>query len=169
MTGNQKTVLTGAISGIATMALLVWVLSTVIAPPNVADTAERIAYALKWAVVAAIPLFAMLAVVGNQRFLGEAIDPTLGKESQRMVVDGRVADNTLQQLVVFVIALLGLSVLLPARDLGVVPAVTITFVIARLAFWIGYRIHPLRRAAGFAATAYLNLGLLIANLWLWAR
>jgi hypothetical protein len=39
-------------------------------------------------------------------------------------------------------------------------AATIVFVVARLAFWIGYRVDPLYRAFGFAATAYLNMGLI---------
>ena len=40
----------------------------------------------------------------------------------------------------------------------VVGAGAIVFVAARLAFWIGYRIDPLYRAAGFAGTAYLTRG-----------
>ena len=39
------------------------------------------------------------------------------------------------------------------------------FVFARIAFWIGYRIDPLYRAFGMAATLYLNLGLLGFSLW----
>ena len=39
------------------------------------------------------------------------------------------------------------------------------FVAARIAFWIGYRMHPLYRAPGMAATGFLNLGLLAAALW----
>jgi hypothetical protein len=33
-----------------------------------------------------------------------------------------------------------------------IPAATIVFIVVRLAFWIGYRIHPLYRAFGMAAT-----------------
>ena len=168
MTQDQKTVVTGAASGILAMTMLVWLLSSVIDAPQIPDAAgDRLAYALPWLVVAVVPLFAMLAVIGNARFLSEAIDPIAGKEDRRMVVDGRVADNTLQQFTVFAAGLLALSVSLPAVSLSVIPAVAITFVIARLAFWIGYRIHPLYRAPGFASTAYLNLGILIADLWLW--
>jgi hypothetical protein len=46
-----------------------------------------------------------------------------------------------------------------------IPAVTLVFVVARIAFWIGYRIHPLYRAFGMAATGYLNIGLLASALW----
>jgi hypothetical protein len=170
MTKDQKTVAVGAASGIVTMILLVWALSTAISPPGVSNSyADRLAYALPWAVVAVLPFFFMVAAVGNARFLSEAIDPTLGKESQKTIVNGRVADNTLQQFVMFAIGLLALAVTLPVNWLSVIPAVTITFVVARLVFWIGYRIHPLYRAPGFSSTAYLNLGMLLTALWLWLR
>ena len=86
-----------------------------------------------------------------------------------MLINGRVADNTLQQLVIFVIATLALGASLPPARLAVIAAAAIVFTVARLVFWIGYRIHPLYRAPGFAATAYLNLGLLGAALWLGFR
>ena len=169
MTKDQKIVATGAASGILTMALLVWILSTVIVAPILEGAADRLAYALPWAVLAAIPLFMMLAAVGNARFLSEAIDPTLGKEDQKTIVNGRVADNTLQQFTIFAIALLALSTTLPADRLSFVPATAITFLIARMVFWVGYRIHPLYRAPGFSSTAYLNLGMMVAVLWMWLR
>ena len=169
MTKDQRIVGAGAATGILSMALLVWLLSRAITAPTLADAGERMAYALPWAIVAAIPLFAMLAAVGNARFLSKAIDPTLGKEDQKTVVNGRVADNTLQQFTIFAMALLALSVTLPAERLSFVPAAAITFVIARIVFWIGYRIHPLYRAPGFSSTAYLNLGMMVAVLWFWLR
>ena len=168
MTRDQKIVATGAASGIVGMVLSVWLISKAIEPPALADNAgERLAYALRWAVVAILPYFAMVAAVGNARFLSEAIDPTLGKEDARTVVNGRVADNTLQQFVLFLVGLLGLAVTLPTGRLGIVAAVAITFVIARIIFWVGYRIHPLYRAPGFSSVAYMNLGMLLATLWLW--
>jgi hypothetical protein len=170
MTKDQCTVAIGAASGIVSMILLVWLLSSVIEAPAIADTAgDRLAYAAHWLVLPAIVLFAMVAVVGNARFLSEAIDPTLHKESQRMVVDGRVADNTVQQFLIFIVGLAALSVSLPATSLSVIPAVTVTLVISRLVFWFGYRVHPLYRAPGFSSTAYLNLGMLLSALWMWIR
>ena len=162
MTRDQKIVATGAASGIASIILLVWVLKELLPSPG----SNAIAYALSWLAFAALPLFFMLAAIGNARFTSEAIDPTLGKESPKMIVDARVADNTLQQFVLFAAGSLALAVNLPADQLGIIGAVSITFVVMRLAFWIGYRIRPIYRAFGFAGTAYLNLGLLAASLWL---
>ena len=167
MTKDQKIVAVGAAGGIAGMVLLVWLISTWISQPEVIDApGNRLAYAVRWSVVAVLPLFAMLVAVGNARFLSEAIDPTLGKESQEMVVDGRVADNTLQQFVCFLIGITALSVSVPIGWISVIPAVAITFVICRLLFWVGYRIHPLYRAPGFSSTAYMNLFMYVAVLWL---
>jgi len=167
MTKDQKTVAIGAASGIVGMILLVWIIASSIPEPVVIDSnGDRLAYAFRWSVVAVLPLFAMLAAVGNARFLSEAIDPTLGKESQSMIVDGRVADNTLQQFVCFLVGITALSVSVPIERISYVPAVAITFVICRMVFWIGYRIHPLYRAPGFSSTAYMNLSMFIAVIWM---
>jgi hypothetical protein len=128
--------------------------------------ADRLAYALRWDALAALPLFLMVAAIGNARALGPAIDPTLGAEDRAMVINGRVADNTTQQFLLFLAGSLGVAASVRPAWLQVVGAAAIVFVVARLAFWIGYRIHPLCRAPGFAATAYLNLGMLVAALWL---
>ena len=66
----------------------------------------------------------------------------------------------------FLAGALALAASLPPERIQIVGAAAIVFVAARLAFWIGYRIDPLYRAFGFAATFYLNLGLLLGALWL---
>jgi len=168
MTKDQRTVLVGALSGIVGMIVLVWALSRIIHAPFIDDDpGARLTYALKWAVVAAVPFFAMIVAVGNARFLSEAIDPTRHKEDAAMEVNGRVTENTLQQPLLFVIGLLALSVSMPFERLSFVPALAITFVLARIIFWIGYRIHPLYRAPGFSSVAYMNLFMFIAVFWLW--
>lgn len=169
MTRDQKIVAVGAASGVAAMVELVWLLSTLIYPPAIADAAaDRIGYALRWAVPPALLFFCMVVAVGNARFKSEAIDPTVGKESPRMIVDGRVVDNTLQQLVLFLVGSLALAVTLPVHGLSIIAALSITLVVMRLAFWIGYRIKPVYRAFGFSSTAYMNAEMLVAALWMWA-
>jgi uncharacterized MAPEG superfamily protein len=170
MTQSQKIVAIGAASGVATMLLSMFVLYAALphAAPG-AGLADRLAYAAIANAFASLPLLAAIAAVGNARGMSEAIDPTLGKESPAIIVTGRVADNTLQQFAIFATATLALSVNLEPAQLHVIAAAAITFVAARAAFWIGYRLNPLYRAPGFAATFYLNLGLLGGALWLAMR
>jgi hypothetical protein len=166
MTREQRIVVTGAASGIAAMLGGMWLLYHAIPAPAGMDTpADRIACALRWDALAFVPLFLMVVALGNARFAGPAIDPTRSAEDKAMIVNARVADNTTQQTLIFVVASLGLAASLPAERMQAIAAAAIWFVIARTAFWIGYRIDPLYRAFGFASTAYLNLGLLGAALW----
>lgn len=170
MKREQKIVAAGAASGVASMLAAVYLLHRGLpAPSGMEDQAARISYALRCLALAAVPLVAMFAAVGNARFLGEAIDPTRGAESRTMLIDGRVADNSLQQFVLFMAASLALEASLPPERMNLILAAAIFFVAARFLFWIGYRIDPLYRAFGFAATFYLNLGLLIGAIWLTLR
>jgi uncharacterized MAPEG superfamily protein len=104
--------------------------------------------------------------VGNQRFNSEAIDPTRGKESRTMIINGRVVDNTLQQYVLFAAATFAVAASATGEQLGVVAAGALTFVAMRLAFWIGYRTDPLYRAFGMAGTSYLTAVLFCYSIWL---
>ena len=166
MTREQKTVAIGAASGVLTMVLAVagiyrlW-------PDTAAltDIASRLAFTLKANAFAAIPLLVGIITVGNNRFLSEAIDPTLHKEDAATEINGRVLDNTLQQYVLFLAGTLALSVTLTAEQTKVIAAAAIVFFVMRLAFWVGYRIHPLYRAFGMSSTIYLNVGILGTALW----
>ena len=162
MKSEQKIVALGAASGVVLMALAVYGLYTVLpAAPGM----DSIAFVLKMHVIALVPLFIMLIAVGNERFLSDAIDPTRHAEGKDIEVDGRVADNTLQQTFVFVVATLGLATVLPLGMGKLFAALTAVFVLARFAFWAGYRLNPLYRAPGMAATAYLNLGIILGTLY----
>jgi uncharacterized membrane protein YecN with MAPEG domain len=82
-----------------------------------------------------------------------------------MEIDGRVADNTLQQNFVFAVASLALSTTVSLQYVQVVWACAIVFVVARCVFWLGYRINPLYRAPGMSGTAYMNLGMILYVLY----
>lgn len=163
----KKTVAIGAASGIAAMAALVTILSWAIpAPAAMATVPERLALALQLNVIAALPLLAMIVTVANSRFRSEAIDPLAHREDRKQEIDGRVANNTLEQTFLFLVATLALSTVVDPARVQILIALTIVFVLARIAFWIGYRMHPLYRAPGMAATSYLNLGSLATAIWL---
>jgi len=162
MKPEQRIVAIGAASGVAVMLLSVWLLTKFLPVPAGLDTpGDRIAYALRVNVVALIPFFVMLISIGNSRFMSDAIDPTRRAETPAQQVDGRVADNTLQQNFVFAVASLALSTVLDAHYLQALWACAIVYMTARLAFRCGYRRHPLLRAPGMSATAYLNLGMIL--------
>jgi len=166
MTRDQKIVAIGAASGVTAMIISIaaiyqyWPIN-----PGLTDITRRLAFALQANAFAALPLLIGVMIVGNNRFLSEAIDPTLQKEDIATQINGRVADNTLQQFVLFFVATIALSVNLNADTMRIIPAAAVVFVVARAAFWVGYRIQPLYRAFGMAATGYLNVGLLGFALW----
>lgn len=159
MKSEQKIVTVGALSGIIGMLALVTFLTFHVIPtPDIIDTlADRIAYALIANVFAAIPLFAMFATIGNERFLSEAIDPLRHAESRTMEINARVSQNTLEQNFFFLINSLALSTIVPFEYLQVIWACAITFVIGRFLFWAGYHKNPLFRAPGLSSVAYMNL------------
>lgn len=166
MTRDQKIVAAGAASGVATMVIATACLYRLWpASAGLTDVGSRLAYALMADAFAAVPLFAGVITVGNNRFQSEAIDPTLQKEDRATVINGRVLENTVQQYVLLLIATLALSVNLTPGQMRLIPAAVSVFVVARFAFWIGYRIEPVYRAFGMAATMYLNLGLLAVAIW----
>ena len=166
MTRDQKIVAIGAASGVAAMIASVFVLyQPWPVNPGLANVSSRLAYTLQANVFAVLPLLIGIMAVGNGRFLSEAIDPTLQKESRAMQINGRVVENTLQQFLMFLVGTLALSVNLTAEQMRAIPAVVVVFVVARIAFWVGYQIHPLYRAFGMAATGYLNVGILAFALW----
>ena len=170
MNREQKTVAIGAASGVVSMIAAVAGISLIWPEASgTHDLAGRIAYALKSNAFAALPLLVGVITVGNNRFLSEAIDPTLHKEDAATLINGRVVDNTLQQYLLFLVATLALGSSLAAGQMKVIAAATVVFIVARFAFWIGYRIHPLYRAFGMAATMYLNFGLLGWAAWLALR
>lgn len=78
-----------------------------------------------------------------------AIDPLAGYDTPRMRVNLRYLQNTLEQLVLFVPGLFGLAVYCAdGRSMRAVAATTAVWVIARIAFWIGYHRGSAQRAFG---------------------
>jgi hypothetical protein len=162
MTSDQKKVAIGSASGVITMCLLVFLLYYFLpAPTPLLTFHERFTYTFIANVFAIMPLFVMLIFVGNGRFLSRGIDPLQHAESHELEINGRVADNTLQQNFVFFVATMAITGTLRPEQMGIITSLTIVFMLARILFWIGYRIHPLYRAPGMGATAYLNLGLIV--------
>jgi hypothetical protein len=166
MNTDQKKVAVGAVSGVLGMAVLVFLLYSILPAISGMDTVQsRIIFTLRFNVLAVLPFFIAVAAVGNARFLSKAIDPLRHAEDRAMEINGRVVDNTLQQNFVFFIGTVALSTFLTSETITLIPALVAVFMLARIVFWVGYRIDPLYRAPGMAATSYMNVGILLSVLY----
>jgi hypothetical protein len=121
--------------------------------------ADRLAFAFQWQVWGALVLLAMIGLIAGSRPL--AVDVIDGNDrAERLAVQVRIQRNTLEQLVLMIVAHVALATLLPASQLVIIPTLVTLFVIARVVYWIGYSINPLYRTLGFVATFYPNIGAL---------
>jgi hypothetical protein len=141
MTRDQKIVGVGAAGRvIAMIATITGFYQLWPANPSWAGVSSRLAYVLQADAFAALPLLIGIMTVGNNRFLSEAIDPTLHKEDLRTQINARVVKNTLQQYLLFLIRTLALSLKPTAEKMRVIPAAALVFVVVRIALdWLP---HP---------------------------
>jgi hypothetical protein len=153
---SQKTVLLGTVGAIVLGWGLFFGLRAILPAP--ADARE----ALAWLTLApAAVFFVLVASVGNARFLGEAIDPLLGKDPRFVVVTNRVLTNTTEQTFIFVLSGVALIALSPVEKLAAIPAFAVLFVVARMVFWMGYLRQAMLRGPGMSLTIQINLVMLI--------
>ncbi len=118
------------------------------APP----LADRLGLAARCAVFPTLMLLAGIGVVANGRYGSDAIDPLLGREPPSMRVHVRYLQNTLEQLVLHLVALFAVAADGSALGMRLLPGLAACFVVGRGLFWIGYVRAPMKRAPGFAMT-----------------
>jgi hypothetical protein len=82
----------------------------------------------------------------------EAVNPLLGNESLRWKINQRVLTNTVEQVAIFVPLLLALAARIDDAHVKLLPLHVALWLLARVVFWVGYRIDPALRAPGFSAT-----------------
>lgn len=160
-TMTQRAVVIWVLAGSVLGWLLFALILGLVIGPRAAQTADRLAYAAAWMLPIAILLFVMTLATGLGRFFGGGADPTLNADSRYVDICRRSLTNTVEQSLVFALAALAMAAVTPAGQLGLLGALVILFVIARLAFWIGYLRHPLYREAGMALTFEINLVIIV--------
>jgi hypothetical protein len=114
-------------------------------------------------------LAAMISAQMGARFMAGALDPTLGTDTRFLQVNQRVITNTVEQLCIFLPALLALAAGVTGGQLPYVLALALVFAGARLAFWVGYVLAPVARAPGMAATVATNAATLLSAAWMWVN
>lgn len=107
--------------------------------------------------LAAATLFCFVAgieSVAHERLQSAAFDPLVGIETKRLRVNLRYLQNTLEQLIVFGVALFGLAAYLASgSSMRALPAVTVIWIVNRYTFWIGYHRSAAMRGLGAPSMA----------------
>jgi hypothetical protein len=114
------------------------------------DPVARLVFALKCcALVVLFTLVTGVSAVAHERLVSPAFDPLGGHETQRMRVNHRYLQNTLEQAVIFLVGLLGLAAYMEdGNQMRAVLASAVVWALGRLAFWIGYHKSSTWRVLG---------------------
>jgi hypothetical protein len=165
MSSARRAGLIWAAAGTVLGWLLFALIVGLIIGPRAAQTADRLAYAAAWLWPIAVLIFAMSIVAALARGSSPAMDPTAhATESRFLDLSRRILTNTVEQSLIFVLGAFAMAAVTPAGQLGLLGALAILFVVARVAFWIGYLVNPVYRYAGFVLTAEINLVILVWTL-----
>jgi hypothetical protein len=140
---QRKRTLSGILVS-APITLLVWYVLWRYLPQPIGANSVRVALQC-CAIAALMTVVAGVEAVAHERLVTAAIDPLAGVETHRMRVNFRYLSHTVEQYIVFAAGLLALSAYASAKILVIV---TIVWVLARWAFWIGYHKSPLLRGIG---------------------
>jgi hypothetical protein len=141
-----------AIAAAMIVAVGLWLAIRFLAPPVPGmDTLEsRMVFTLKCLCCAVLfCLVTGVEAVAHERLQSAAFDPLEGFRTRRLEVNRRYLQNTLEQIVVFAAGLFGLAAYSPdGGAMRAVVATTIVWILARLAFWIGYHRSAAMRGLG---------------------
>ena len=156
MSKDQKKVIAGAVAASVFSVVFFEIVfretNFGLTPPGGIDISWRLAYALKCEVFTALCLLAGVGMIANRRFF--IADAIAGGPSPSLEIEQRYVENTLEQLVLAIVAHLALVVVVPDDSIRAVAILVMLFVIGRATFWLGYHISGPARAFGFATTFY---------------
>ena len=144
----------GAGGGWFVLALLVWICG-----------APSIMGAVAWALlVPAVLMMGFTLAVMAVRMHVRAFDPVNAADPPAVRAASRALTNTLEQAAVFAPSAVVIALTSGPAVRQLVPALAITFLLARVVFWVGYLTAPVNRAVGMAATLGVNAVALLAAL-----
>ncbi|MBA3677486.1 MAG: hypothetical protein H0W74_08810 [Sphingosinicella sp.] len=151
-----------ALSGLVAAALWFGIRYGVSPIPGMELLGARMLFALKCSSFATLFCLVLgVEAVAHERLQSPAFDPLVNFETKRLRVNLRYLQNTLEQLVIFFVAIFGLTAYSPDGDsMRAVLATTIVWIAGRFAFWVGYHISAAMRGIGAPGVIVTMLALL---------
>lgn len=163
MTKRAKMLVGGLLGAIWALGV-VWIGATFIELPIFALTPTLLLAFLGPGLVIALMIFWS----AMRRFRSDALmDGSAAAVGSAAEVDARVLRNTVEQTVLALCLWPAIGFLAADDGPGLILALSLSFPIARLAYWIGYRISPPLRLFGFAATFYATVFALFWAVGIW--
>lgn len=161
---EQRRVIAGMASGAVGSAAFLYLGYRFLPPfvPVLMEPIDRVVYAMRWLVLPAGTLvLGVMLVAGGRFFSPEAIDGAEPNPRSSLDIHVRYVTNTTEQLLLFAVANLALSIHLDGTAVRMIPLLALWFSFARIAFLAGYHKSPIARAFGFAATFYPTVAVLL--------
>lgn len=149
------------------MAAVAYGLNLAIPPMGNMDAViDRLVLALKWDLLPLLALVFGIFAVASKRAFTKANNPLIGVETARHRVHIRYLQNTLEQVVVYVLTTLIASIYLESGlAIRWIPISAISFFFFRMLFWAGYLKGWRYRAPGMVGTGFSYLPLLTYTLY----
>lgn len=165
-TQSQKMVLTWIFCGAVLLVCFVFKAVFISFPkPRLPTLFDRVVFTLRWLMVSLLSIWAGVILVANVRFATSAIDP-LDKSGKKYVeMHSNFLQNTVEQFLLHSFGLIVLSTYLTEESMHWVPLLVILFVISRVLFYVGYSMHPLKRAVGFFMTFAPSTAVMLYSLY----
>jgi MAPEG family protein len=129
--------------------------------PELSSAGSRMAFAAQHLAAVAVIILLMVSACFRVFDTAEAENPLANAESAGWKIHQRVLQNTIEQSMIFVPAMLALASRVGPEHTRIVPLLTALWCAGRVLFWIGYRIKPVFRGPGFEWTLYSSVAALV--------
>lgn len=122
-------------------------LRSLISPPETNDFGHKLQYAMYCSIMPFVVFLYSIGAVMAKRHKTNVVNPLEGRENL-LQLEHTFAQNTLEQLTVFLVSTVVLATYLEGEELKLVPLNALVFTVGRILFRVGYGVHPKYRGVG---------------------
>ena len=122
-------------------------LRPLVSPPETDDFGRKLQYVMFCSIVPFVVFLYSIGAVIAKRSKTNVVNPLEGRENL-LQLEHSFAQNTLEQLTVFLVSTVVLATYLEGEELKLVPLNALVFTVGRIFFRVGYGVHPKYRGVG---------------------